>query len=280
MQTYVSIFAAAIVSMAAMVEPAPAHDPSLYPDWSGQWGRGREGGVPRYDPSKPLRRQEAPLKPEYKARHEASMRDIDAGGFGTDNNYRCFPSTMPRTMSGVSVLEFVISSSMTHILFEQMTFSPRRIYTDGRSFPANLEPTFVGYSIGKWIDTDGDGRYDTLEVETRNIRGPKLWDQTGMPMADDNEAVITERLYLDKSNPNILRNEMTTTDNSLTRPWSVLKSYRRSKDVVWVDFSCTEGNRYVVIEGQTYVLAGDGKLMPTRKDQPPPDLRYFNQTRK
>jgi len=50
--------------------------------------------------------------------------------------------------------------------------------------------------------------------------------------------------------------------------------------VVWVDFSCTEGNRYVVIEGQTYVLAGDGKLMPTRKDQPPPDLRYFNQTRK
>jgi hypothetical protein len=33
-----------------------------------------------------------------------------------------------------------------------------------------LEPTYAGYSIGKWIDTDGDGRYDTLEVETRASR--------------------------------------------------------------------------------------------------------------
>jgi hypothetical protein len=274
------IFATMLILTLAMVDRATAHDPSLYPDWSGQWGRGPERGVPRYDPSKPLRRQEAPLKPEYQARHEAAMRDIDAGGFGPDNNYRCFPSTMPRTMSGVSIFEFVISSSVTHILFEQMTFSPRRIYTDGRSFPTKQESSVVGYSIGKWVDADGDGRYDTLEVETRNIRGPKLWDQTGLPMADDNEAVITERIYLDKNDPSILRNEMTTTDNSLTRPWSVLKSYRRSKDAVWIDFSCTEGNRYVVIEKETYILWGDGKLMPTRRDQPPPDLRYFSQMRK
>jgi hypothetical protein len=276
MQIHISILAAVAVFVLVTIEPAVAHDPSLYPDWSGQWGRGTERGVPRYDPSKPLRKQEAPLKLEYQARHDAALREIDAGGFGPDNNYRCFPSTMPRTMSGVSIFEFVISSSVTHILFEQMTFSSRRIYTDGRSFPTNQEPTFVGYSIGNWLDADGDGRYDTLAIETRNIRGPKLWDQTGMPMADDNEAVITERIYLDKNDPNILHNEMTTIDNSLTRPWSVLKSYRRSKDVVWVDFSCTEGNRYVAIEYETYVLAGDGKLMPTRKDQPPPDLRYFN----
>jgi len=26
---------------------------------------------------------------------------------------------------------------------------------------------FSGYSIGKWEDTDGDGRFDTLVVETR-----------------------------------------------------------------------------------------------------------------
>ena len=37
--------------------------------------------MPRYDPSKPIRAQQAPLKPEYRARHEASMRDQDAGGF-------------------------------------------------------------------------------------------------------------------------------------------------------------------------------------------------------
>src|SRR5689334_10695879 len=142
MQTYVSILAAAALLVIMTIERAPAHDPSLYPDWSGQWGRGPERGVPRYDPSKPLRNQEAPLKPAYRARHQAALREIDAGGLGPDNNYRCFPSTMPRTMSGVSVFEFVISSSVTHIIFEQMTFSPRRVYTDGRSFPTNQEPTF------------------------------------------------------------------------------------------------------------------------------------------
>ena len=98
-----------------------------------------------------------------------------------------------------------------------------------------------GYSIGKWLDTDGDGRYDTLEVETRNIRGPKTWDQTGMPMADDNEAVIKERLYLDKANPNILHDEITTTDNSLTRPWSVVKNYRRSNNVIWFENNLHRG---------------------------------------
>jgi hypothetical protein len=68
---------------------------------------------------------------------------------------------------------------------------------------------------------------------------------------------------------------MTTIDNSLNRPWSALKRYRRSKQVVWVDYSCVDGNPYLVIEGQTYMLGGDGKLMPTRKDQPPPSLERF-----
>src|SRR5215470_5146120 len=36
---------------------------------------------------------------------------------------------------------------------------------------AGLPGASVGYSIGKWIDSDGDGRYDTLEVETRAING-------------------------------------------------------------------------------------------------------------
>jgi hypothetical protein len=36
----------------------------------------------------------------------------------------------------------------------------------------------------------------------------------------------------------------------------------------------------VVIGKENYFLSGDGFLMPTKKDQPPPDLRYFKQTRK
>src|SRR5258706_12764856 len=97
------------------------------------------------------------------------------------------PTGMPRQMSGVSRFEFLFGPNVTHILFEDMTLSPRRIFTDGVERPRPTEPTFVGSSVGKWLDTDGDGRYDTLEIETRNVRGPRTWDQTGLPMADDNE---------------------------------------------------------------------------------------------
>jgi hypothetical protein len=34
----------------------------------------------------------------------------------------------------------------------------------------------------------------------------------------------------------------------------------------------------VVIGKENYFLSGDGLLMPAKKDQPPPDLKYFKQT--
>ena len=61
------------------------------------------------------------------------------------------------------------------------------------------------------------------------MRGPKSWDQSGMPMADDEEAVVKERIFLDKANPGLLVDEMTTIDNSLTRPWSVRKTWKRQE---------------------------------------------------
>jgi hypothetical protein len=277
-----SIAAIASAALSMMIAGAQAHDESKYPDWSGQWNRVADGGPPRYDPTKPLRKQQAPLKPEYQAMLETSLKDIDDGGFGLDTHYACMPPGMPRQMSGVSRMEFLFSPAVTHILFEDMTLSPRRVYTDGRGWPETPhEPTFVGDSIGKWLDTDGDGRYDTLEIETRNVRGPRTWDQTGMPMANDNEAVFKERIFLDKDNPGILHDEITTTDNSLTRPWTAMKNYKRvQKNITWEENNCVEGNTYVTIDKQVYFRAADGRLMPSRKDQPPPDLRYFNQARK
>lgn len=269
-----SVGAIALV-MALAGSPAQAFDDSQYPDWYGQWRRVPDGGVPRYDPSKPLRGQQAPLKPEYRALHEASIADQDAGGHGLDPGYRCLPQGMPRQMSGVFPMEFVILPKVTYVLFEYMIHTTRRIYTDGRDWPTNEEPTFAGYSIGKWLDTDGDGGFDTLEVETRNFKGPRTWDQSGMPMADDNETVVRERLSLDKTNPDILHNDMTTTDNSLERPWSVRKNYRRSQKMVWFENNCVEGNNHIPIGKESYFLSGDGHLMPSKKNQAPPDLRYF-----
>jgi hypothetical protein len=63
----------------------------------------------------------------------------------------------------------------------------------------------------------------------------------------------------------------------------VVKNYRRvvtNKPIWWREDICAENNVHVVIGGEDYFLSADGLLMPVKKDQPPPDLRYFNQTRK
>jgi hypothetical protein len=48
----------------------------------------------------------------------------------------------------------------------------------------------------------------------------------------------------------------------------------------WAEFICAENNLQVTIGDEHYFLSAEGMLMPTRKDQPPPDLRYFKQTQK
>jgi hypothetical protein len=112
------------------------------------------------------------------------------------------------------------------------------------------------------------------------MRVPRTFEQTGISFHEDGQGIIKERLYLDKADPNILINEMTTTDHALTRPWSVVKKYKREPSVAWVENNCTEGNYDVVIGNEQYLLSGDGLLMPVKKGQPPPDLKYFNQERK
>ena len=140
-----------------------------------------------------------------------------------------------------------------------------------------MRPTLQGYSIGKWLDTDGDGRFDTLEVETRGLRGPRAFDASGMPLFSDPDSRVLERISIDKANPNVMLDEITTIDQALTRPWTVTKKYSRDpkENLEWPEDNCAEGNGHVVIQGQGYFLAGDGHLMPTSKDQPPPDLRFF-----
>jgi hypothetical protein len=257
---------------------ALAHDESKYPAWEGKWGR--DPGPPRYDPSKPERRgQEPPLKPEYQAVFDASLADQALGGQGNNFIHRCIPVGMPRQASSGFPIEIVITGRTTYILYESTFATTRRIHTDGRDWPKSVEPTFGGYSIGKWLDTDGDGRYDTLEVETRHMKGPRAVDNSGLPLHEDNATIVKERLFLNKTNPNILNNEVTTFDNAFTRPWTVMKNYRRMRGELAED-NCNENNNHIEIGKEVYYLSADGYLMPAKKDQRPPDLRYFTQVQK
>jgi hypothetical protein len=151
----------------------------------------------------------------------------------------------------------------------------------GRGADTDAEPTYAGYSIGRWIDEDGDGRYDVLEVDTHGpFKGPRAYDATGLPLHFDNESSFKERFHLDKIDPNILHDEITVFDHALTRPWSADKTFRRNPNLRpnWPESNCGEGNATVVIGTENYFLNGEGFLMPAKKDQAPPDLRYFKQT--
>ncbi len=268
---------AGVVALALLLPPAgaQAHDELRYPAFEGKWNR--DAGPPRYDPSKPGRRgQEPPLTAEYQAVFEASLADQEAGGQGNNHIHRCLPVGMPRQAASGFPIEIVITGKATYILYELSFASPRKIYTDGRTWPAEVTPTFAGYSIGRWLDTDGDGKYDTLEVETRHMKGPRAVDNAGIPLHEDNKTVVKERMYLSKTNPNILHNENTIIDNAFTRPWTVMKGYRRMKGDLGED-NCSENNNHIEINKEIYYLSADGYLMPAKKNQKPPDLRYFTQ---
>jgi hypothetical protein len=208
---------------------------------------------------------------------EASLADQAAGGLGNVPTARCLPAGMPHMMMAFGPQEYVITPETTYILINWDDHD-RRIFTDGRDWPTRIEATFSGYSIGRWIDQDGGGRYDLLEVETRGFKGPRAYDTTGLPLHFDNESIIKERIHLDKAAPNILHDEMTVIDHALTRPWTVDKKYLRGSNPRpdWPEYYCGESNAQITIGKETYFLGGDG-LMPTRTDQPPPDLKYFRQ---
>jgi hypothetical protein len=274
-----------MVMLALSLSVASAAD-AQYPDLKGAWGRfvvRGLGGQPSFDQTKPWGKgQQAPLTPEYQKIHEESLADQAKGGQGNFIDHAlCHPAGMPFMMVATRPLEIVVTPETSYILVGGSDHY-RRIFTDGRAWPKEIEPSFSGYSIGKWIDQDGDGSYDVLEFETRGpFKGRRAYDATGLPLHYDNQSIFRERIYIDKSDPNLLHDEITVIDNALTRPWTVDKRYirRPDKHPEWVEAYCTEGTALVSIGKDLYYLGADEMLMPSRKGQKPPDLRFFDQSR-
>jgi len=252
-----------------------------YPNWKGQWTRvvHREVEVQgAFDQTKPWGLgQQAPLTAEYQKVLKESMDDQANGGLGNYPTSHCLPSGMPRIMT-FGRMEYVITPETTYLLLSGSDHL-RRIFTDGRDWPKQPTPTYGGYSIGRWVDEDGSGTYTTLVTETRYFKGPRAFDASGLPLAFDNQSVIVERFFVDKTRPDIMHVLTTVSDHALTRPWTSDRQYQRvATDVEqWPETWCQEGNANVVIGKENYFIRADGLLMPAKKNQTAPDLRYFKQ---
>src|ERR1700730_16125489 len=162
------IGAIALAALAISIGGAQAFEEAVYPNLKGQWNRRiirGLGGQPSFDQTKPWGfGQEAPLTPEYEAILEASLADQAKGGQGNATGYGWRAHGMPMMMQAFYPQEYVITPETTYILINEVDHG-RRIFTDGRDWPKEIEPTYAGYSIGKWIDADGRGRFDVLEIE-------------------------------------------------------------------------------------------------------------------
>ncbi len=284
-----NLIAAAVVTAAMSFMPCGAthaFDDAMYPPLDGQWIRADVPGTvgpPPFDPAKPPGRgQQAPLTAEYQAKFEASLAGHAASGLGDVVSATCVAPGMPMMMQAYEPMQITVLPETTYILIDHIHESHRRIFTDGRAWPQTVRPTYAGYSIGRWIDENGDGRFDVLEAETRYFKGPRVFDSSGIPLHEDDESVIKERIYLDKADRNLLHDEITVFDHALTRPWTVTKSYRRNLDPHpdWSEYICIERNPFVQVGDQFYKVSSDGFLMPTTPTQEPPDLRYFSQPKK
>jgi hypothetical protein len=140
-----------------------------------------------------------------------------------DPHVRCLPDNPPRHWT---------LPHMTKAVHE-VNAMYRQIFLDGRPFPADMNPTWTGYSVGHW---EGDA----LVVETRGFRNDLWIDTDGSPMSD--AAKMTERFR--RPNFGTIEIELTIDDRkTYTKPFTVTLSESLEADTELVDEFCLEGEK-------------------------------------
>src|ERR1700694_1091174 len=145
---------AVLAVLTAAGDGARAFDDSKYPNLKGQWLRARPPagvtGQAPFDPDKSWGlAQQAPLTPEYQKILEASLADQAAGGQGFWPSAKCLAVGMPAIMGPFQPMEFIVLPEITYVRIDHNRDTRRRIFTDGRDWPAHLPASVDRYSLGR-----------------------------------------------------------------------------------------------------------------------------------
>jgi hypothetical protein len=165
--------------------------PGGRPDLSGVWAvecgvYGRDSCFIRslfFDAAQGLKPEDVQMTPwaaAIQAQRESREHVDDPYGY-------CMPPGVPRIDYGGGAFKVLQTPTVTAFLYETLVgMIFRQVFTDGRTLPAVSEPTWLGYSVGRW---DGD----TLVVDTNGLRdGGWLDTKVGRPHSD--ALRVTERL--------------------------------------------------------------------------------------
>jgi len=147
---------------------------------------------------------------------------------------RCLPSGIPEKDTIPDGLKIVQTPDLIVFLHDSRTIF-RQIFTDGRPFPKNPQPTWQGYSVGKW---EGD----TLVVETIGQNGRTWLDMRGLPGTE--ELRVVERF----TRSSIGRMDIVVTIDdrkAYTKPWDVKMAWTLIPDTDLIESICEENSKDV-----------------------------------
>jgi hypothetical protein len=151
-----------------------------------------------------------------------------------DPHARCLPPNFPRAFAFPHLQKLIQIPSLVVIL-DEFNASYRQIFTDARPLPYDPQPSWNGYSSGKW-------QGDTLVVETIGFRDDLWLDMKGNPLT--NAAKVTERFL--RPNYGSLQIEVTVNDpKAYTKPWTVTLQQVIKLDTELVDEICLENEQSV-----------------------------------
>jgi hypothetical protein len=168
----------------------------------------------------------------------------------------CVPPGMPATMTSmVSYPIEIIHSENRITILAELDMQIRRVFMDGRDFPADHPTARMGYSIGHWED-------DTLIIETRLL---SEYLMRNWPRTEDTH--IIERVYRttrDAAPPaqgyvqandsnEILAFELTVVDDSLyAGPQQITMYYQRIPDDSFLEYDCPAELWYRALAGESF----------------------------
>ena len=178
-------------------------------DLSGVWARYMDDNSRTWNESEPI-----PFTSWGEERHKATSEVVD-GRLGRRDAVdpwlnECAPAGYPRILQiGASPFEFIQIPGRVMMLFEHDHWV-RQIWMDGRKLPEDPDPTWMGYSVGRW---EGD----TLVIDTVGFNDKTWLNQAAYPH--------TEKLHLvdrwRRVQPDVLEVEFTFDDpEAYTRPWT------------------------------------------------------------
>jgi hypothetical protein len=173
-----------------------------------------------------LKPGEEPLRPEGAAAYQRHQENLL-----TWPHTQCLPAGVPADMF---VMTFkMIQAPQETVLLTELNSPPRQIYTDGRALPKDPEPSWMGYSVGKW---EGD----TLLVETSGLNDRGWLDGFGHPRSE--QMHITERYH--RRDFGHMDLEFTFDDPKYyTRPFGLKAAVRLIPDSDLIEYVCTENEK-------------------------------------